>query len=51
MISEASNRLFIQDIAMNKLLAFDLATGRFVEDYAIPFYAGCVELLDEEHFI
>lgn len=50
-INERDNRLFLRDMATNKILVYDLSTFQFVEDYTLPFYATCFEMLGDDYFI
>lgn len=51
LLDETANRIYLQDVATNSMLVYALDTFEFIEKYAIPFYANCFELLDEEHFV
>lgn len=50
-VNEKYNRIFLRDMAMNRMLVYDLTTLAFVEDFSIPFYATCFEELDKDHWI
>lgn len=50
-VNEKHGRIFLRDMAANKVLAYNLETLEFVEDYPLPFYATCFEKLGDDCFI
>lgn len=51
LLDEEANRIYLQDVATSSMLVYTLDTFEFIEKHAIPFYASCFDLLDEEHFV
>lgn len=50
-VNESRGRILLRDMAANKVLAYDLSTLAFVEDYSLPFYATCFDRLGDDRLV
>ncbi len=51
MVNEAEQLIYIRDIAMNKLLSYNLDSFEFVNEYPLSFYSTCCELVNQNRIV
>lgn len=50
-VDEVNNQLIVKDVALNKLLYYNLSSFKYVKEQSIPFYSDCMEYYKDETIV